>query len=83
MDTAETLIGTSGHLAVHLIQDGTGDPGFMIEHQQLGEVIDLPDLATAREVHALLSRAIMLAEIRLIINARIQALFDARRLPGT
>lgn len=65
-----TLVGKSGDVAVHLLQGETGDPRFVIEHMELGELIDLPDLATAREVFHLLGRAILEAEIELVLARR-------------
>lgn len=79
MNEATSIIGTSGHIAVHLISTSTGDPAFVVEQTQLGELVDLPDLATAREVHDLLGRAIMLAEMKLIVDTRLQALLASRR----
>lgn len=67
---ASSMVGKSGNIAVHLVPTDTGDPRFVLEHIQLGELIDLPDLATAREVHALLGHAIMKAQIRMILDAR-------------
>lgn len=65
LDSVTTLVGTSGHVAVLLVYTDTGDPAFCIEQVQLGELVDLPDLATAREVHQLLGQAIRQAELRL------------------
>lgn len=53
-----TEIGTSGHIAVHVIEDDHGEPYIRIEQVELGEIVDLPDLPTAREVWYLLSEAI-------------------------
>lgn len=50
-------IGTSGHISVQLIDDEYGELMIRVEQTELGEIIDLPDLATAREVWYLLSEA--------------------------
>lgn len=70
MEAPSTLVGKSGDVAVHLVPSPEGDPKFVIEHMELGELIDLPDLATAREVYHLLGRAILEAEIDLHLAAR-------------
>lgn len=70
MDRPSTLIGKSGNIAVHLLSGEAGDPRFVIEHIELGELIDLPDLATAREVFHLLGRAVLEAEIDLHLARR-------------
>lgn len=51
------LIGESGQIAVHLVEDDEGEPMVRIEQKELGEIVDLPDLATAREVWYILSEA--------------------------
>jgi hypothetical protein len=58
VDTLPSLVGASGHIAVHRVTTSTGDPAFCIEQVELGEVVDLPDLATARELYDLLGLAI-------------------------
>lgn len=51
------LIGSSGHLKVHLMYDD-GDTSIQIEDAELGELLILADIPTAREVRALLDQAI-------------------------
>lgn len=70
MDAPQTLVGTSGHIAVHIAPGQDGDPQFLIEEMINGELISLPDLATAREVYNLLGKAILEAEIDLILARR-------------
>lgn len=70
MDQPSTLVGKSGDVAVHITHGEHGDPRFVIEQIELGEIIDLPDLATAREVYHLLGRAILEAEIDLHLASR-------------
>lgn len=60
-----SLIGASGHIRVHVIADGSDEPVIRIEDERLGELVDLPDVATAREVQTLLGEAVRRALVRL------------------
>lgn len=70
LDGDAILIGKSGHFAVHLVPEEPGEFRIMLEHMQNGEIIDFPDLATARECYHLIGGAIRHGEVDLILRRR-------------